>query len=56
VILDADPLADIHNIRKVHSVMKAGKLIDPATLPEHRVLSTTPAANAKYNSGRARAG
>ncbi len=42
VILDADPLADIHNIRKVHSVMKAGKLVDPAMLPEHRVLSTPP--------------
>jgi imidazolonepropionase-like amidohydrolase/cyclophilin family peptidyl-prolyl cis-trans isomerase len=46
VILDADPLADIHNIRKVHSVMKAGKLIDPAMLPEHRVLSTTPRVTA----------
>jgi imidazolonepropionase-like amidohydrolase/cyclophilin family peptidyl-prolyl cis-trans isomerase len=39
VILDADPLADIHNIRKVHSVMIAGRLVDPATLPEHPVLS-----------------
>ena len=43
VILDADPLADIHNIRKVRSVMKGGRMIDPATLPEHRVLSTPPA-------------
>ena len=42
VILDADPLADIHNIRKVRSVMKGGHMIDPATLPEHRVLSTPP--------------
>jgi imidazolonepropionase-like amidohydrolase/cyclophilin family peptidyl-prolyl cis-trans isomerase len=39
VILDADPLADIHNIRKVRSVMIAGRLVDPATLPEHPVLS-----------------
>jgi imidazolonepropionase-like amidohydrolase/cyclophilin family peptidyl-prolyl cis-trans isomerase len=46
VILDADPLADIHNIRKVRSVMKGGKLIDPAMLPEHRVLSTPPPATA----------
>ena len=43
VILDADPLADIHNIRKVRTVMKAGRPIDPASLPEHRVLSTPPA-------------
>jgi imidazolonepropionase-like amidohydrolase/cyclophilin family peptidyl-prolyl cis-trans isomerase len=46
VILDADPLADIHNIRKVRSVMKAGKLINPAMLPEHRVLSTPPPVTA----------
>ena len=42
VLLDADPLADIHNIRKVHTVFKAGRPIDPATLPERRVLSTPP--------------
>jgi cyclophilin family peptidyl-prolyl cis-trans isomerase len=40
VILDADPLADIHNIRKVRSVMKSGQTIDLARLPEKRVLST----------------
>ncbi|MBZ5617995.1 MAG: amidohydrolase family protein [Acidobacteriia bacterium] len=40
VILDADPLADIHNIRKVRSVMKGGRPIDPARLPEKRVLSS----------------
>jgi len=39
VILDADPLADIHNIQKVRSVMKEGKTIDIARLPEKRVLS-----------------
>jgi imidazolonepropionase-like amidohydrolase len=39
VVLDADPLSDIRNIRKVHSVMKEGKLIDTARLPEVRVLS-----------------
>jgi imidazolonepropionase-like amidohydrolase/cyclophilin family peptidyl-prolyl cis-trans isomerase len=43
VILDADPLADIHNIRKVRSVMIAGRLVDPATLPEHPVLSARQA-------------
>jgi imidazolonepropionase-like amidohydrolase/cyclophilin family peptidyl-prolyl cis-trans isomerase len=40
VILDADPLADIHNIRKVRTVMIAGRMVDPATLPEHPVLSS----------------
>ena len=39
VILTADPLADIHNIQQVASVMKEGKVIDRATLPQVRVLS-----------------
>jgi len=33
VILDADPLADIRNARKIHRVIKAGRVIDPASLP-----------------------
>ncbi len=32
VILDADPLADIRNTRKIHRVIHAGYLIDPALL------------------------
>ncbi|HLX46336.1 MAG TPA: amidohydrolase family protein [Bryobacteraceae bacterium] len=44
VILDGDPLADIHNIRKVRAVMKEGKAIDIAGLPERRVLSTAAKA------------
>lgn len=39
VLLDADPLADIHNLRKVHAVIKEGREIDLAHLPETRVLS-----------------
>lgn len=39
VLLDADPLADITNIRKVRMVMKEGREIDVAKLPEKRVLS-----------------
>jgi len=39
VILDADPLADIHNIRKVRSVMQGGRLLDPAAFPEKPLLS-----------------
>jgi imidazolonepropionase-like amidohydrolase len=32
VILDADPLADIRNIRRIHRVLKAGVVYDPAKL------------------------
>lgn len=39
LVLDADPLADIHNIEKLHTVMKGGQIIDTARLPEHSVLS-----------------
>jgi imidazolonepropionase-like amidohydrolase len=39
VILDGDPLADIHNLRKLHAVFKEGKPIDTPNLPEHPVLS-----------------
>jgi peptidyl-prolyl cis-trans isomerase A (cyclophilin A) len=44
VILDADPLADIHNIRKVRSVMTAGRMVNPVTLPERPVLSARQAS------------
>ncbi len=43
VILSANPLEDIHNIRKVQTVMKEGAIIDIARLPEKRVLSVGPA-------------
>lgn len=39
MILDGDPLADIHNIRKVRFVMQGGRLIDPSAFPEKPVLS-----------------
>ena len=39
VLLSADPLADIHNIRKVAKVFKDGQPIDRASLPQVRVLS-----------------
>jgi imidazolonepropionase-like amidohydrolase len=34
VVLDADPLADIHNIRKLSLVMRDGRIIDRDKLPE----------------------
>jgi len=39
VLLDDDPLAGIHNLRKVRSIITAGRLVDPAKLPERPVLS-----------------
>src|SRR5262245_7961916 len=46
VLLTADPLADIHNLRKVASVFKDGRAIDRARLPESRVLSIAAPAPA----------
>ena len=43
MIRAGDPLADIHNLRKVHSVIQGGKVVHIAKLPETRVLSTKPA-------------
>jgi imidazolonepropionase-like amidohydrolase/cyclophilin family peptidyl-prolyl cis-trans isomerase len=39
VLLDADPLADIHNIRKVNLVFKEGAQIPISRFPERRILS-----------------
>ncbi len=44
LVLDADPLADIHNIRKISTLLVRGRVIDRASLPERRVLSRAPAA------------
>jgi imidazolonepropionase-like amidohydrolase len=46
LILEADPLADIHNIRRLKSVMKEGRMIDLARLPEKRVLSSSQSQTA----------
>jgi imidazolonepropionase-like amidohydrolase len=37
VLLEADPLADIHNLRKVHSVFKEGAQIEIEKLPQMKV-------------------
>jgi imidazolonepropionase-like amidohydrolase len=44
LVLTADPLADIHNIRKIARLIKDGKLIDRTTLPQKRILSHTATA------------
>jgi imidazolonepropionase-like amidohydrolase len=42
VLLDADPLADIHNIERISSVVAQGKLVDRGSLPEHPVFFKKP--------------
>lgn len=42
VLLDADPLADIHNIEKVSAVVAAGRLVDRDSLPEHPIFFKKP--------------
>jgi len=37
LLLDADPLANIANIRKLRTVIKEGRVVDPARLPENPV-------------------
>jgi imidazolonepropionase-like amidohydrolase len=39
LLLGADPLADIQNIRKISKLIKDGKVIDRANLPQVRVLT-----------------
>lgn len=39
VILDADPLADLGNIRRISVVMKEGRVVDRSALPAKRVLT-----------------
>ena len=52
VVLTADPLADISNLRKVSIVFKDGRAVDRTRLPEVRVLSVAPSAS-KTGTGRA---
>ncbi len=42
VLLEADPLADIHNIEKVSAVVARGKMVDLGSLPEHPIFFTKP--------------
>jgi imidazolonepropionase-like amidohydrolase len=40
LVLEADPLATISNIRKQHLVMKEGRIVNTASLPDRPVFST----------------
>jgi len=44
LVLDADPLADVRNLRRIHGVFKAGLLVDRESLPTVRVLQFDPEA------------
>jgi imidazolonepropionase-like amidohydrolase len=52
VLLDADPIRDIRNLRKVSMVIKDGRVIDRTRLPETRVLSTPVTAPRREPSQR----
>jgi hypothetical protein len=54
VILDADPLADVHNIPKVRSLMQGGTVVDLTKLPENHVLSTKPTVAAEGAAEKAK--
>lgn len=40
LVVDADPLADIANLRKIHHVIKDGRIVDRAALPTVKVLQS----------------
>jgi imidazolonepropionase-like amidohydrolase len=42
VLLEADPLADIHNIEKINAVVAQGQVVDLASLPEHPIFFKRP--------------
>jgi imidazolonepropionase-like amidohydrolase len=45
VVLDADPVADIHNIRKINRIVRDGRVIDPSSLPTSPVWYKPPRSN-----------
>jgi len=44
LVVDADPLADVRNLRRIRAVVKDGRVVDRATLPAVRVLQFDPEA------------
>jgi hypothetical protein len=45
IVVDADPLADIQNLKKLSLVVKEGKTIDTASLPTNPILTSEEAMN-----------
>jgi predicted amidohydrolase YtcJ len=50
VVLDADPLADVNNIRKISMVMKDGQVVDRDSLPIKKVLTVSRSKPARPTS------
>jgi imidazolonepropionase-like amidohydrolase len=48
LVVDADPLADIRNLRRIAMVIKEGKIIDRQALPTVKVLDYDPGAPWPY--------
>jgi hypothetical protein len=48
LVLDADPLADISNLRKINRVIKGGRVVDREALPTIHVLDYDPEAPWPY--------
>lgn len=48
LIVDADPLADVANLRKIHAVIMKGEPVDLGALPTDPVLNYDPAAPWPY--------
>jgi imidazolonepropionase-like amidohydrolase len=48
LVLDADPLEDIANLRKINQVIKDGRIVDREALPTVRVLDYDPEAPWPY--------
>jgi len=48
LVLDADPLADIHNIRKLTTIIVNGRVVDRGSLPEHPVLSRRASSGSSH--------
>jgi imidazolonepropionase-like amidohydrolase len=42
VVLEADPLADIHNIEKISAVIAQGRIVALGSLPEHPIFFKKP--------------
>lgn len=45
IVVDADPLADVQNLKKLSIVVKEGKTIDTAGLPRNPILTSQEAMN-----------
>ena len=45
VVLDANPLEDIENMRRINTVVKEGQVVDRDALPRNPILTSEEAIN-----------